>query len=689
MAYKVTYAGLPLHDYIDILNVKRSILPPRENFVKDIPSQHGNFYMGYKYAPREITLECLLKANSREEYIENLRELAFILDVNVPTKMIIGDSEDVYCYAILDGSTDLEKVVNNGKFELKMICYDPYMYSSEVDFYDDEPLNSTDKSITLNNGGSTETYPILSVAFTKDAHFLQCTNQEGRTVLIGTPPKVDNTQGTFNPSVLKDSCEVLTNWNNVGNIIDDGIVDGDLVINGGGYGFTCTNFGSSSEGWHGGARRRNFDPVSDFRVEVKMEHNSKGDLNGTGSGSSAPSTSGGTTVKYEITASPSLRIRQGRGTSTKQVGSIPKGKIVSVSDIQSNWGKVTYNGVTGYISMEYTKKYNESSSSSSTSSSYKTTDNLRIRSGRGTNYSTLTTIPKGTTVTVTDIKDNWGKVTYNGKTGYSSMKYMTKVTTKIATLADEVSDVESCEDRMGKIEVYGFDQNGNKLFKLSMKDISEWYEYSEPEIYIGSKLELDDKKTTPTPKTVQVKDEKDETKTVTKKVDSGKYGDWNEFVGWFTIERKTENGKQKWKCKVEKINNEGKVVKTIESATLSDSSYPTGALTNIVVWFGKYKDNIAVDTMNVNEIYVTNIGTAPKPKENKPLFKNGDTLIIDFANQDTYLRTGANGSLIKSMMQHLDIGSEFFGCPVGTSSMGIRSDDVNINANVEIRKRWL
>ena len=148
MAYKVTYAGLPLHDYIDILNVKRSILPPRENFVKDIPSQHGNFYMGYKYAPREITLECLLKANSREEYIENLRELAFILDVNVPTKMIIGDSEDVYCYAILDGSTDLEKVVNNGKFELKMICYDPYMYSSQVDFYDDEPLNSTDKSIT-------------------------------------------------------------------------------------------------------------------------------------------------------------------------------------------------------------------------------------------------------------------------------------------------------------------------------------------------------------------------------------------------------------------------------------------------------------------------------------------------------------------------------------------------------------
>lgn len=686
MSYKVTYAGLPLHDYVNILNVKRTILPPRENFIKDIPGQHGQFYMGYKYGPREITLECLLKASSREEKIDALNELAFILDVNVPTKMIIGDNEGVYCYAILSGDTDLDNIVYNSKFDLKMICYDPYMYSIETDFFDDEPLNSTDRSITLNNGGSTETYPILSVGFTKDAHFLQCTNKDGKTVLIGSPPKVDNTQGKFDPVVLKDSCEVLTEWNTVGNVIDSGIVDGDLTINGGGYGITCTNFGSNADGWHGGARRRNFSSVADFKVEVKMEHNSKGDLNGTGSGSSAPSTSTGTAVKYKITAEPSLRIRQGRGTNTKKIGSIPKGKVVSVSDIQKNWGKTSYGGVTGYIYMEHTQKYTEPASTPS--SSYRTTDNLRIRSGRGTNYKTLITIPKGTTLTVSEIKNNWGKVSYKGKTGYSSMKYMTKVSGKIIR-ADEVDGKETCEDRMGKIEVYGFDRDGNKLFKFTMKDISEYYEYSEPEIYIGSKLVLDDNKTVPAPKTVNVKDEKDDKKTVTKKIDSGAYGDWNEFVGWFTLERRNENGTQKWRCKVDKVNNEGKIIRTIESQTLSDSSFPKGDLTNIVVWFGKYKNNISVDTMNINEIYVTNIGTPPKPKENKPIFKNGDTLIIDFANQDAYLRTGTNGSLVKSMMQYLDIGSEFFGCPVGTSSMGVRSDDINIDTNVEIRKRWL
>lgn len=676
MAYQVTYAGLPLHNYVNIRNVKRAVLPPRENFIKDIPSQNGSFYMGYKYAPREITLECTLKGTLKEDYIDAINQLAFILDVNVPSKMIINDNPDRYVYAILDGTTDLERFKHGGSVELNFICYDPYMYSIEEDNFSDEPMKNNARSISIQNSGSTSTYPILDIGFTKNAHFVQCTDAKGRTVLVGTPPDVDNTQGTFDPQVLKDSCEVLTNWTNVGTgIIDDGTIDGDLVINGGGYGFTCTNYGSNSEGWHGGARRRNLNSfVSDFKIEVKMEHNSKGDLNGTGSGSTAPVTS----ANYLITAEPSLRIREGRGTNTKQIGSIPKGKVVLVSDIQSNWGKTTYNGVTGYISMQYTQI--QTTSSTVSSSSYKTTDNLRIRSGRGTTYTTLTTIPKGTTVIVSDIQNNWGKVTYGGKTGYSSMAYMTPVTTK--TRADEVTDTESSEDRMGKIEVYGFDDNGNKLFKMSMKDTSEWYEHSYPEIQIGSTVVLTDDNKTPTPKTTTVQDEQDETKTVTKQIDSGQYGDWNDFVGWFTIERSSN----KWKCKIEKLDNSGKVVKKIETETLNNANYPKGNLANIVVWFGQYKDNIVVDTMNVNEIYVTNIGTPPKPKENKPLFQNGDSLIIDFGDQTTRLLR--KGQTI-SMMQHLDIGSEFFSCPTGTSEIGIKSDDKDIDVNASIRKRWL
>ncbi|MBP3905752.1 MAG: phage tail family protein [Peptostreptococcaceae bacterium] len=683
MSYKVNYVGVDLHEYITILNVNRPLMPPRTNFTKDIPGIHGKHYTGYKYDEKTIELECLLTTDSAEERMEIIHEIAFILDVNCPKRLIISDEPDKYCYAVPVGEIEIEKVKYNGSFTLTFVCYDPMTYALEEDFFVGE-----NRKIQINNAGTVETYPKVSVSFYKDAHFLQCTNHKGETVLVGTPPKVDNTKVSHDPKILKDNCETLTNWNSVGNVVDNATVNGNIVINAGGWGFTCNNYGSG-EGWHGGGRRRSFTPVQDFKVEVKMMHNSKGDLRGTGAGTTAASTSGSTTkaVQYKITADPSLRIRQGRGTNTKQLGTIPKGKTVSVTDIQSNWGKVTYNGKTGYIYMQYTQKVTTTTTSSTTTNNYKITANpsLRLRSGRGTKYSTLTTIKKGTTVKITDIKSNWGKVTYNGKTGYVSMQYVQKVSTakSVAPIVDENdSTTVTAEDRLGKVEVYGFDENGAKLFKMAMSDTSEYYEYSEPEIQIGNKVVLDDNKSVPAPKTVKVKDEKDEKKTVTRKVDSGKYGDWNEFEGWFTIQRKTVSGEQEWYCEIEKIKSDGTVGKTIKTNTLVNDSYPKGKLSSVVVFFGQYGQNVVVDTMNVNEIYVTNIGKVPAAKEDKPIFKNGDELLLDFTENKVYL----NG---KNFMNSLDIGSQFFSVPVGNSEIICNSDDKNIDVELSLQKKWI
>ena len=683
MAYKVNYAGIDLDRYFTILNVGRTLMPPRDNFTKDIPGIHGKIYTGYKYTEKEIKLECLLKAGSAEEYVDILREISFILDVNSPKRLIINDSPGKYCYAVPEGEIAPDKTLHNGKFELKFVCYDPITYALEEDFF----FGDSNKKISINNAGTTSAYPKLSVSFNDTAHFLQCTNYNGETVLIGAPPSVDKPNTDFDPVVLNDNCQTLQGWNSIGNIVDNAIVDGSLTINGGGYGIMCNNFGSGDQ-WHGAGGRKNFTPVSDFKVEVKLEHNSQGDLRGTGAGANPPATSGGsgTSVKYKITANPSLRIRQGRSTSTAQIGSIPQGKVVDVSDIQNNWGYTTYNGVSGYIYMEHTQKYVESSSSN-TSSKYKCTadPSLRIRSGRGTNYKQVGSIRKGATVTVTDIQSNWGYVNINGVKGYVSMQYMTKVnsTRSLQPFADEDSDKETAEDRLGKVEVYGFDVNGVKLFKMSMRDTSEWYEYSEPEIQIGNSVVLDDNKTVPSPKTITTKDDQDENKTVTKKIDSGKYGDWNEFSGWFTVQRKTNaGGQQEWFCKVEKLNSSGSVERSIYTNTLVNNLYPKGALSNIVIFFGKYSQVIPVDVMNVNEIKVTNIGTPPKPAENKPIFKKGDELLIDFSEQKAYLNS-------RDFMNKIDIGSQFFTIPVGNSQVICKSDDNNINVEMSIQKRWI
>ncbi len=51
-----------------------------------------------------------------------------------------------------------------------------------------------------------------------------------------------------------------------------------------------------------------------------------------------------------------LRIRSGPSTSYKQVGLVTFGDTVTVTKTQDNWGYITYNGVSGWISLDYCTK---------------------------------------------------------------------------------------------------------------------------------------------------------------------------------------------------------------------------------------------------------------------------------------------------------------------------------------------
>lgn len=58
----------------------------------------------------------------------------------------------------------------------------------------------------------------------------------------------------------------------------------------------------------------------------------------------------------------------------------------------------------------------------------KATDNLNLRSGRGTTYPIIYTIPKGTVFTLGYVNDNWGCTRdFKGKVGYLCCDYIEKV----------------------------------------------------------------------------------------------------------------------------------------------------------------------------------------------------------------------------------------------------------------------
>ena len=681
---KVVFNGYNLHDYFRILEIKRSILPSVTNFSKEISGIDGEVYTGTKYDTRKITLSCAIISRDKEDYLDTIKSISYMLGKSRDVcKLVLGDDDEIYYKARLEGSTDLEKIRFAGKFTLEFVCFDPLGYSIESDNF-----TSNGGTTVIENAGTTSAFPIINVAFNNDAHFLQATNEfDGRSVMIGQPRKISETKPVATGVVLNDSCETLTNWSTIGNIVDTGrTVDGNLIINEGGWGITLGNSGNNANGWHGGGLRRQVgENLKDFRVEVKMTHSSRGDVDSMGGGSDADESTSG---KYKITAEPSLRIRAGRGTNYKKLGNIPKGKIVTVTDIQKKWGKTTYNGISGYIYMDYTQKQQETSSTLPTTIQYKvnTKSGLIMRTGRGTKYKKILTIPYNTVVTIdlNTVHGGWGQVTYKDKTGYCSTQYLTQIT-KVDTGASPFSSTDekapSIENKIGMLEIYGFDKNGTKLFKFQLVDEQKWYEYTEPVIQFGSKTMVEDGINCPAPRT-ETRTENDE--KVTYEVDGGTIGDWNAFKGWFTLERVTgAKGQQIWYAKVEKMGYNGKVLRMMESAKVS-GDFPTGELNNIVVYMGGYKDEALVDYMNVDEIKVTNLTntTVDGDETVAPLFVKGDEVLIDSTNQKVY----KNGRLL---MSKLDMTSRFFTSPSGVSKIICRSDDKEIDVATSIQKRWL
>ena len=68
---------------------------------------------------------------------------------------------------------------------------------------------------------------------------------------------------------------------------------------------------------------------------------------------------------------------------------------------------------------------------------------LTMRSGHGSNYGKVTSIPKGTTVTVSASNGTWAHVNYNGRNGYASMQYLKKVSEQNTISSGVIRGVEN------------------------------------------------------------------------------------------------------------------------------------------------------------------------------------------------------------------------------------------------------
>lgn len=313
---------------------------------------------------------------------------------------------------------------------------------------------------------------------------------------------------------------------------------------------------------------------------------------------------------------------------------------------------------------------------------------LMMRESASLSSKVLQTIPYGTKIYLSKINSSgsWGYCTYNKISGWVKTEYLIKVSSSNVTgksgvnslATDTPSDNGKLENKMGRFELYGFDSEGQKLFKVVLRDSTFWYDYVDPEVWIGNTLILEDKKNCPKPKTKKKKDG-NETKTVT--VESGSFGAWNSFYGEVLVRRETIKNKQYWALQLNKLVG-GRVVQTLRTTMrLTNTNYPKGDLNNIVIWFGQHEDKPVPDEMGLTHLKVMELNTVDE-EDNIINFYPGDEVIIDCAENKVTL----NGF---NCMDKVDIGSEFFGCEPGSSQFAVSTDDEGAYASAIIQEKWL
>ena len=679
--YYIKYNGVDLTEIINVKEVEIPSLPSMSHSSIDIFERNGSVYNGMNYGPRDINIKFIIKATNTEEYEQFVNDTKRAFYTKDEAQLFCGDEENYIWCVPTDDLIITELGVNCAEGEVSLIAYDPYWYNT----IQNATNNEGSKRFTVTNNGDVETYPIINLGFTKDTTFAQITNQEsGDTILLGGIPSVEGTTIKANTKILDDNMESTTGWNSSTAPIDSGRSKGGTIsITSSGVGIMCGDFGSSSDGssWHGACYKKSLDqPLTDFSVKIKMNHNSTG-INGDPFHPYQDNTetpiSGSKSTYYKVTDWGGALLRASADTSSIILCTIPYGTKLT-GTVTKGWLETTYNGKKGYCFTFYLNEITSDNTVTASQCNYVTVKSTAIRATASTSATNNKTIPPGKCIRVItnttyplygddDVKGKFFKLAkeYEGTTGYVFIEDLVKASEYTVDYEDKP---DTADDKTGVVELYGFSANNVQLFKLSMVDDNEYYEFTYPLIRKNGEDFLVGKTVAPAPKTISTMSGN------TEKVEnilSGRYGDWNEFYGELYIERK-EN---RWYAYAQKIVD-GNVVKTIKSKTVTDTKNKDEKLSYLVMYIGTTGNADKASGMSITDIKVyAGAEIDNTVTYNFQNFEVGDVVTIDNNVPAVYINDVETNEII-------DVGSSFFPLLPGENVLKVASDDEGITVDV-------
>lgn len=144
-------------------------------------------------------------------------------------------------------------------------------------------------------------------------------------------------------------------------------------------------------------------------------------------------------IPMEVNCKMGVNVRSGPGTDKAILGDLEKGTVIIVTGIENNWCKFDYKGKTGYVYGEWLSETDKEATDldADTEGSGKKhgektmivncNKGVNIRSDADINSAILGTLEKGTKVKVTDEKNGWQRVNYDGQIGYVYQEWLSEV----------------------------------------------------------------------------------------------------------------------------------------------------------------------------------------------------------------------------------------------------------------------
>lgn len=251
---------------------KRPSWAPVKRKLVRVPYRAGALFINTETEERRIDVPLVVKAKKDMADLQKIKEdLADWLYTEQPAELIFDDELDRTYLALIDGSVDLDEIVNRGKGVITFVCPMPYKLGKQNTHMFTQNW-STEITTSFVNQGNVEAPPIIEIEAKKPSTFLDVWFGEypyNRDYFrIGYPLKTEQLPVERNQRLIWDEMTTTVGWSKVSSM-EDGNPVGEMKSDG--YQFYCSNYGTGTgKGWNGAAVKKNIPngPVQDFTMQA-------------------------------------------------------------------------------------------------------------------------------------------------------------------------------------------------------------------------------------------------------------------------------------------------------------------------------------------------------------------------------------------------------------------------------------